>query len=223
MKKFVLSVFGMLAMAAGLQAQELIKDSEFDNADITVEYGSKDNVTFGAWCSVNNETGASFRIVNDKKRGKALEFSVDPKLTTWYKSFVAQRCEAAAEPALYTLGFWAKSEDMGQVKAFIRTRNEEGKDMQRFILCNQSKPKKADRKFYGGFGKANPSGKWTYYTLEFDFSKVANTIYQLTMNDTEESTETDRTNFSVCFQNSSSEPSSILIDGVSLTKKEAAQ
>ena len=46
MKKIILSVFGMLVMAAGLQAQELIKDNEFDNADLTTEYGSKDNVTF---------------------------------------------------------------------------------------------------------------------------------------------------------------------------------
>ena len=53
----------MLVMAAGVQAQELIKDNEFDNADITTEYGSKDNVTFGTWCSVNNETAASFRII----------------------------------------------------------------------------------------------------------------------------------------------------------------
>ena len=30
MKKIILSVFGMLVMAAGLQAQELIKDNEFD-------------------------------------------------------------------------------------------------------------------------------------------------------------------------------------------------
>ena len=77
MKKIILSVFGMLVMAAGVQAQELIKDNEFDNADITTEYGSKDNVTFGTWCSVNNETAASFRIINDKQRGKVLEFSVD--------------------------------------------------------------------------------------------------------------------------------------------------
>ena len=32
MKKIILSVFGMLVMAAGVQAQELIKDNEFDNA-----------------------------------------------------------------------------------------------------------------------------------------------------------------------------------------------
>ena len=32
MKKIILSVFGMLVMAAGLQAQELIKDNEFDNS-----------------------------------------------------------------------------------------------------------------------------------------------------------------------------------------------
>ena len=68
MKKIILSVFGMLVMAAGLQAQELIKDNEFDNADLTTEYGSKDNVTFGTWCAVNDETAASFRIINDKQR-----------------------------------------------------------------------------------------------------------------------------------------------------------
>ena len=110
MKKIILSVFGMLVMAAGLQAQELIKDNEFDNADLTTEYGSKDNVTFGTWCAVNDETAASFRIINDKQRGKVLEFSVDPKLTTWYKSFVAQRYEGSVEPGMYKLGFWAKSE-----------------------------------------------------------------------------------------------------------------
>ena len=60
MKKIILSVFGMLVMAAGLQAQELIKDNEFDNADLTTEYGSKDNVTFGTWCAVNDENSNTF-------------------------------------------------------------------------------------------------------------------------------------------------------------------
>ena len=118
------------------------------------------------------------------------------------------------------MGFWAKSEDMGQVKVFIRLRDANGKDLHRFVLCTQSQPKKADRKFYGGFGKANPSGKWTYYTLDFNFGKVSNTIYQFSMNDTEDATPADLTNFSICFQNSASEPSSILIDGVSLKKIE---
>lgn len=220
MKKLILSVFGMLLMTAGLQAQELIKDNEFDNADINTPYGSKNNVTFGTWCSVNNEDGASFRIITDKTRGKALEFSCDPKLSTWYKAFVAQRYEGSVEPGMYRLSFWAKSEDAGQVKAFIRLSDEDGKDLQRFFVCTQSQPKKADRKFYGGFGKANPSGKWTFYTLDFDFSKVSNTIYQFAMTETEDATPTDLTNFSVCFQNSASEPSSIQIDGVSLKKIE---
>lgn len=48
--------------------------------------------------------------------------------------------------------------------------------------------------------------------------KVSNTIYQFSMNDTEDATPADLTNFSICFQNSASEPSSILIDGVSLKK-----
>lgn len=220
MKKLISSAFGLLLMAAGLQAQELIKDNEFDQADLSVAYGSKDNVTFGAWCSVNQEDGASFRIVSDKTRGKALEFSCDPKLSTWYKAFVAQRYEGTVEPGMYRLSFWAKSEDMGQVKAFIRLRDASGKDLQRFILCTQSQPKKADRKFYGGFGKANPSGKWTFYTLDFNFAKVSNTIYQFAMTETEDATPADLTNFSVCFQNSSSEPSTILLDGVSLKKIE---
>lgn len=142
MKKIILSVFGMLVMAAGLQAQELIKDNEFDNADLTTEYGSKDNVTFGTWCAVNDETAASFRIINDKQRGKVLEFSVDPKLTTWYKSFVAQRYEGSVEPGMYKLGFWAKSEDMGQVKVFIRLRDANGKDLQRFLCAHKASLRK---------------------------------------------------------------------------------
>ena len=45
MKKIILSVFGMLVMAAGVQAQELIKDNEFDNADITTESVSYTHLT----------------------------------------------------------------------------------------------------------------------------------------------------------------------------------
>lgn len=220
MKKFILSVFSMLAVAAGMQAQELIADNEFDKADLSIPFGNSDTATFGVWCSVNNEEGASFRIVDDKTRGKALEFSCDPKLSTWYKAFVAQRCQGTVEPGMYRLSFWAKSEDMGQVKAFIRLTDANGKDQQRFFVCTQSQPKKADRKFYGGFGKANPSGKWSFYTLDFDFSKASNTIYLFAMTETEETTETDRTDFSLCFQNSAAEPSSILIDSVSLKKIE---
>ena len=104
------------------------------------------------------------------------------------------------------------------MKAFIRLTDANGKDIQRFILCTQSQPKQADRKFYGGFGKADPGMKWKQYTVDFNFAKVSNSIYAFTMQETEDATTEDLTNISICFQNSATEATTVLIDGISLQK-----
>ena len=206
-------------MVSGIQAQELIKDGDFNETDLSTAYNDK---VGGEWCIHNAEAPgvATIKLVEDKERGNVVSFSVDPKLSTWYKAFVAQRYEGTVEPGLYRLTFWAKSKDGGEVKAFIRLTDENGKDLQRFILCNQSKPKSDTRKFYGGFAKANPGRKWVQYTADFDFSKVANSIYSFTMQEVEDATEEDLTNFSICFQNSFGDATTILVDGISLQKVE---
>lgn len=220
MKKIFMSILGVFLMTAGMQAQELVQDGEFDKADFSIAYGKAGDCSYGVWCVNNTEAPgvATIQVVDDKQRGKVAQFSVDPKLTTWYKAFVAQRYEGTVEPGIYRLTFWAKSKDGGEVKAFVRLTNEDGKDLQRFFVCNQSKPKKDDRKFYGGFAKAAPGMGWKQYTADFDFRKVTNTIYAFTMQETEDATETDLTNFSICFQNSSAEGTTILVDGISLQK-----
>ena len=220
MKKIIMSVLGVLLLTTGIHAQELIQDGEFDKADLSVAYGKVSDGNFNVWCTNNTEAPgvATIKLVDDKERGKVVSFAVDPKLSTWYKAFVAQRYEGPVEPGMDRLTFWAKSKDGGQVKAFIRLTDANGKDIQRFILCTQSQPKQADRKFYGGFGKADPGMKWKQYTVDFNFAKVSNSIYAFTMQETEDATTEDLTNISICFQNSATEATTVLIDGISLQK-----
>ena len=195
MKKIFMSILGVFLMTTGMQAQELVQDGEFDKADFSIAYGKAGDCSYGVWCVNNAEAPgvATIQVVDDKQRGKVAQFSVDPKLTTWYKAFVAQRYEGTVEPGTYRLTFWAKSKDGGEVKAFVRLTNEDGKD-------------------------AAPGMGWKQYTADFDFRKVTNTIYAFTMQETEDATETDLTNFSICFQNSSAEGTTIQVDGISLQK-----
>lgn len=219
MKTFIFTLASALFLSVGVQAQELVKDGQFDSADLSVAYKVAGNKTIGVWCVNNDEAPgvADIQLVKDKdkERGNAVKFSCDPKLSTWYKAFVSQRYEGAVQPGMYRLGFWAKSNDGGQVKAFIRLADDK-----RVFLCTAKQPKSGDRAFYGGYGDVNPSSKWAYYTLDFNFGKVTNNLYQFKMTDTVDATPDDLKDFALCLQNSASEPSTILIDGISLTKIE---
>lgn len=221
MKKIILSSFRYAGLwQPELQAQELIKDNDSTNADLTNRIWQQRQRDIRHLVRRKQRNRSFFPHHQRQAARQSIGIFRRPQTDYLVQVVRGTTLRRQRRPGMYKLGFWAKSEDMGQVKVFIRLRDANGKDLQRFFVCTQSQPKKADRKFYGGFGKANPSGKWTYYTLDFNFGKVANSIYQFSMNDTEDATPTDLKNFSICFQNSASEPSSVLIDGVSLKKIE---
>lgn len=215
MKTFFFTIASAFLLSTGLQAQELVKDGEFDNADLSVAYKVSGNKTIGVWCVNNDEAPgvADIQLVKDKERGNVVKFSCEPKLSTWYKAFVSQRYEGTVEPGMYRLGFWAKSSDGGQVKAFIRLNDDK-----RVFLCTAKQPKDNTRLFYGGYGDIRPTSKWAYYTLDFNFGKATSNLYQLKMTDTEDTTPADLENFALCLQNSALDPSMLLIDGITLTK-----
>ena len=225
MKNILLTTSILFFSATTIHAQNVIKDNEMDQADLTNYYvkGASVPGEYGVWVSHNQEAGglASFEIKQDKKdkkRGNVLVCSVDPKLTTWYKAFAAQRIETEAEPTLYRLGFWAKSTDGGEARVFFRLTGENGKDTQRFFITKHLQPSKPHGKYYGASVRMRPSSQWTYYTYDFDFAKVTDNMYAFALGDAQDATPEDLKNFSVCFQNNAAEPSTVMIDGVTLEK-----
>lgn len=225
MKAIFLTTAVFLLSAFTATGQNLIKDNELDQADLTNYFvkGASVPGEYGIWVSHNQEADglATFEIKpdkKDKKRGNVLVCTVDPKLSTWYKAFAAQRVETEVEPTLYRLGFWAKSTDGGEARVFFRLTGENGKDVQRFFITKHLQPSKPHGKYYGASVRMRPSSQWTYYTYDFDFGKVTDSMYAFALGDAQDATPIDLNNFSVCFQNNAGEASTIMIDGVTLEK-----
>lgn len=114
------------------------------------------------------------------------------------------------------MSFWGKSVDGGQVKTFFRLTDNGNKEQQRFFVKETGKPSSPDSKFYGSYYTQSLTAEWKQYFVDFDFTKVTKSMYQFTMNDTEDATTTDLTNFILMFQGNKAE-TTILIDDVELT------
>ena len=196
--------------------ENLIKMPGFDDADFSLSFTDAPNV-YNKWVTDKDEVkdaAISFAVVDDAERGKVASYAGKPY--TWYHTFFAQRIETQAKKGIYRLSFWGKSVDGGQVKTFFRLTDNGNKEQQRFFVKETGKPSSPDSKFYGSYYTQSLTAEWKQYFVDFDFTKVTKSMYQFTMNDTEDATTTDLTNFILMFQGNKAE-TTILIDDVELT------
>ena len=196
---------------------ELIKDSDFENADFTKTFDATP-VVFGEWVTYtdakNEKNNISYIVADDAVRGKVGSYTGKPY--SWYTSFFAQRIETTAKKGIYKLSFWGKSTDGGKAKVYIRTTDAGGKDVQKFFIKETGKPSDPSSKWYGSFYSTALTAEWVEYSVEFDFTKTINSMYSAPLSDAIDADDIDLTDFSICFQGDIADKT-ILIDGVSLT------
>lgn len=200
---------------ASTETVNLIKDSSFDNADFTKVFNAEP-ILFGEWSTYKDDKEAnaiSFSVINDSERGKVGSYTGKP--TSWYTSFFAQRVEAVAKKGIYKLSFWGKSDDGGKAKVYIRLTDADGKDVQKFFIKETGKPADPSSGWYGSYFNASLTSTWKEYSVEFDFTKTIASMYKVPLSDAVDADETDRTNFSICFQGDVADKT-ILIDDVKL-------
>lgn len=195
--------------------KDLIKDAGFDNADFTKTFNATP-IIFGEWVTYKDakETNTiSYSIVDDQERGKVGSYTGKPY--SWYTSFFAQRIEGTLKKGIYKLSFWAKSNDGGKVKTFIRLTGADGKEVDKFFIKETGKPTDPSKLWYGSFYSSVLTAEWTEYSVEFDFTKAIGSMYNKPLSDAVDTDEIDRTNISLCFQGDV-EKTTILVDNVSL-------
>ncbi|WP_251236617.1 DUF4627 domain-containing protein, partial [Bacteroides nordii] len=196
-------------------AENLIKDSGFDDADFSKTFTDEPRV-YGSWVTYTDakETNTvSYEVVTDPIRGKVGSFT--GRSLSWYTSFFAQRIETTAKKGIYKLSFWGKSADGGKVKAFFRTTTSDGTDGSTYFIKYTDQPTDPTTKWRGTYYNQSLSTEWKEYSVEFDFTKVGKTMYDMTLNDAVDATDVDLTNFTLCFQGENADKN-ILIDDVKL-------
>ena len=203
----------------GLTGENIIPTPEFDGADFTKTF---DSGVFNEWVTLKGpkETGdISMSLVDDSERGQVACYSGKP--ASWYTSYIAQRIEGSFPAGIYRLTFWAKSDDGGKGKIFLRTTDAGGADLNDVFINETARPEDEAQKFYGGFYNPALTTEWTQYSVDFNFTLVTNSMYSFAMNDdskVSEATSDHRTNFSICIQgDNANDGKSFLIDDVQLT------
>ena len=203
----------------GLTGENIIPTPEFDGADFTKTF---DSGVFNEWVTLKGpkETGdISMSLVDDSERGQVACYSGKP--ASWYTSYIAQRIEGSFPAGIYRLTFWAKSDDGGKGKIFLRTTDAGGADLNDVFINETARPEDETQKFYGGFYNPALTTEWTQYSVDFNFTLVTNSMYSFAMNDdskVSEATKDHRTNFSICIQgDNANDGKSFLIDDVQLT------
>lgn len=196
--------------------ENLIKTPGFDDADFSLTYTAEPYI-LNKWVTDKDEVKdatVTFAVVDDADRGKVASYTGKPY--TWFHTFIAQRIETQAKKGIYRLSFWGKSADGGQVKTFFQLTDNTNKGVQKFFVRETGKPTDPDSKFYGSYYNQTLTAEWKQYSIDFDFTKAATSMYQFTMNDTKETTDTDLRNFAVMFQGNITDKT-ILLDDVELT------
>ena len=200
---------------SSVTAENLIGDSGFDNADFSKTFVDEPRI-YGSWVTYKDakETNEiSYEVVTDPTRGNVASFT--GRSVSWYTSFFAQRIETTAKKGIYKLSFWGKSADGGKVKVFFRTTDASGADGKTYFVKYTDQPADPTAKWRGTYYNQSLSTEWKEYSVEFDFTKIGNTMYDMTLNDAVDATDTDLTNFTLCFQGETAEKN-ILIDDVKL-------
>ena len=172
MKKIFLAV-AMLTIVFYAQAQNLVDNGDFENlTQFSTSAGDPKEV--GIWHFRSMDLPGSKAVISkDKDRGNVaviVRVPAEGAKLSWYNPFFAQVIDKEVDKGIYRLTFMAKANGAEpSLKVYLRNAEDE---ISFFML--------KDREKTGGSSAAQQialTGKWVKYTVEFDFSKSVNTVW----------------------------------------------
>lgn len=204
----------------------LIKDGSFENTYFNVNDIYRTIADKGKWYPyLTSDRIAVLSIEKDEERGNVLKFQSLSNPSYAY-GYVGQRIEEQLEPAIYRVGFWAKSsydEPLPVINVYLRVNTSP----QRFLffkLDNFNVAENPNRS--GAIFQRFLTPKWQYYTIDFDLSKTIDSAapYKMATEkgnriNIEKSTRGDRKDLYLSIA-STSRNTQFLITDISLTKVE---
>lgn len=221
-KVFVAAAMAFLTM--GVQAQNLVKDGNFDTP-LNNEKTYASIPSTEDWFVLDKTNGATTisPATDDEKHGNAVQIE-NTTDNSWYKAYLGQRIKGA-EKAVYTLSFDMKAlTDNAQVRCFIRDAKTENLFIMRegFNISDESTKNQSAAAFSRIIKKA---GRWSKVSATFDFSKTVNAFASIKGVEAKGGTVTEAPvsdstlgDFVIVIQLQTKD-SKALIDNVSLTKK----
>lgn len=221
-KVFVLTAMAFLAM--GVQAQNLVKNGNFDTPlDNEKTYTSIPSAE--EWFTLDKTNGATTisPATDDEKHGNVVQIE-NTTDNSWYKAYLGQRIKNA-EKAVYTLSFDMKAlTDNAQIRCFIRDAKTDNLFIMRegFNISDEATKNQSAAAFSRIIKKA---GRWSKVSATFDFSKTVNAFASIKGVEAKGGTVTEApvsdstlSDFVIVIQLQTKD-SKALIDNVSLTKK----
>ena len=195
------ALWGMQAVWASVRSvdttsENLILKSDFTEISSLGDY-KQEPLAFNEWLMFHDASkdkdnnDVKIELVNDATRGQVLSFYGRP--TSYYTSFAAQRIEGKMKKGIYRLTFWAKSDDGAKIKIFFNTTDAGNVDQNRYMVAKETPADEATKAYYG-FYDQSLTPEWKQYSVEFNFTQVAKSLYSIPWTDTEESTADDLVN-----------------------------
>lgn len=173
--KFTSILFLSFLLSGNTIAQNLLKDSSFDNSTAIeqTEFSNK-KTEAGKWLMflAKDQSGFETSIVKEGEQGGIVLLNTTSQLS-WYRHYLMQRLDSTPEKAIYRLSFKAKA---GKNNAILSSQ---------VILTDAD-----GSKYYAvrvGFDEAKSthsgatydvklSKEWKTYELDFDLSKMCNNV-----------------------------------------------
>jgi len=221
---FFLFVFLSLSLHAQLN---LIQDKNFEAADLSRVYVESDTNPASAygWAKVIqaswNDDNVKITVVNDAQRSKTAQMELvgtnSIPNTAPFRAFIAQRVGIVADPALYRISFWAKAiNGTPVVRIFVKLDAYTNQ----YIIFDTDKPTNQTSTYTAYCKNLTPSAEWTYFENVVDLSKKTTSRGAINNTQAIATTESERTNVAVCFQNNTA-GSTVQVDQVEFTKVSA--
>lgn len=214
-------IFLSIATVFAVQGQiNLIHDSNFELADLTRAYVESDTnpVSQNVWAKVVqatwNDSQVKIELADDAVRMKTAQMQLigtnSIPNSSPFRAFVVQRIGVIGLPTLYKYSFWAKAvEGTPTVRIFVKLDAYTNQ----YFIFDTDKPTSPTGTYTAYCKNLTPGTDWTYFENEVDLSKKTTSRSSITYSQAILTTESERTNPAVCFQNNTAS-STVQVDDV---------
>lgn len=173
--KFTSILLSSLFLSGNAIAQNLLKDSSFDNST-KIEQTDISNKTTesGKWLMflTKGQGGFDVNIVKEDSQGAVASLNTNSQLS-WYRHYLMQKLDTTPEKAVYRLSFKAKASKNNAILSsqIILTDADGAKFYAVRVGFDESKSTHS-----GATYDVKLSKDWKTYELDFDLSKMCNNI-----------------------------------------------
>lgn len=220
MKRILLFLLSIATVFAIHSQTNLIHDPNFESANLSRVYieSDTDPASANVWAKVVqatwNDSHVIIELADDPIRMKTAQMQLigtnSIPNTSPFRAFVVQRIGLVCAPTLYNYSFWAKAiNGTPTVRIFVKLDEYTNQ----YFIFDTDKPTSPTGTYTAYCKNLTPGTNWTYFENDVDLSKKTSSRGSITYNQAILTTESERTNPAICFQNNTAS-STVQVDEV---------